>query len=114
MLSTSDYPKLDAIQRRASKNPASTDLSTLVRLPETEAESKEAEQTVTRFNSNNLTQSSTAKHQEIGEINTASNLDNPEPSTELSKPELDRVEKLQKSLGILCNTLASNISNTNC
>ncbi|KAJ4217086.1 hypothetical protein NW759_009034 [Fusarium solani] len=52
-LDTSEFPRLNALMRRATHEPDGPDLSRFIKLPETNEESRQAEWAVTRFNTNN-------------------------------------------------------------
>jgi hypothetical protein len=112
--STSGYPKLEALLKRASDKSTSSDLSTLLRLPETEEKSKEAEQTLTDFNAKNLTRSNTETRQDVGDINPVNKSYHREVSKSTSRPELESVKQSQKCLSSLFDALVENISQSNC
>ena len=112
--STTEYPKLEALMKRASDESTSSDLSTLLRLPEIEEDCKEAEQVLTDFNAKNLVRSNTATHHDVGDFD----LINKSYYRPLTKPtsgtELESVKQSQKCFSSLLNALRNNISTLKC
>jgi len=64
--SVADYPKLQALIEKASDETTSSDLSLLLRLPETEAKSRMAVDAVTNFNNNNRSRYNAGSVQDVG------------------------------------------------
>lgn len=109
-----EYPKLEALIKSASDKSTSSDLSTLLRLPETEEDCREVEQALTDFNAKNLTRSNTAVHQDVGDIDITNKIYHRSLTKSTSRHELEKATKSQKCLSSLLSALIDNISTSKC
>jgi hypothetical protein len=108
------YPKLAALMKRASDEPTSSDLSTLICLPETVGRSKEIEKTITDFNAGNITRFNTTASQGTEDINYMSARSDKILDKTTSKPELKNIEKSRQCLSSLLSALKEKIDTSTC
>lgn len=92
--------------KRVSDDSTSSDLSRLLRLPETKEECEEAEQALTTFN-----KAIDYNIKDIGFINER--YDGPLTKS-ITRPELESVKQSQKRLSNLLNAMKNNITNSEC
>lgn len=108
------FPKLNALLKQASDRFTTSDLSTLLHLPETEEKSKEVAQALTDFNAKNLIRSNTATNHDIGDIDPVDK-GHPRALTKSTLlPKLERLKQSQDCLLSLFDALNQNICTLNC
>jgi hypothetical protein len=109
------YPKLAALMKAASDEPDSSNLSKLLRLPETEEDCKEAEQTLTDFNAKNLSRSNTAGRDDVGSINVGNRSRHKLATKSKSgSHQLESIRQSQECLSGILNALRNNIRDSEC
>ncbi|CAG2005085.1 unnamed protein product [Fusarium graminearum] len=106
--------KFEALIERASKNSTSSNLSTLLLLPETDEKAMEANQIITDFNAENLARSKTAARQHIGDINAVVTIHRRASDEPTSGLKLEGLKRTQKCLSDLRDALVENISISQC
>lgn len=109
------YPKLVALMKAASDEPDLSNLSKVLRLPETEEDCKEAEQTLTDFNAKNLSRSNTAGRDDVGSINFGNQgRHKPATKSKSGSRQLESISQPQECLSGILKALRNNIQDSEC